>query len=117
MAGSADLPDKLYFKIGEVARIVGVKPHVLRYWETEFEILRPGKSRSRHRLYRRRDVETLLEIKRLLHEERFTIEGARRHLRQRGASQQQGEARYRRLLSEVRDELRSLLALLERPPD
>ena len=55
-----ELPDKLYFKIGEVAKLVGVKPYVLRYWETEFSVVRPGKTRSSHRLYRRRDVETLL---------------------------------------------------------
>ena len=76
-APTTELPDRLYFKIGEVAKIVGVKPYVLRYWETEFSMIRPGKTRSKHRLYRRRDVETLLEIKRLLHTERYTIEGAR----------------------------------------
>ena len=81
-----ELPDRLYFKIGEVAKIVGVKPYVLRYWETEFSMIRPGKTRSRHRLYRRRDVETLLEIKRLLHTERYTIEGAKRHLKTLGKS-------------------------------
>ncbi len=82
MAGAGpELPDRLYFKIGEVAKIVGVKPYVLRYWETEFPMIRPGKTRSKHRLYRRRDVETLLEIKRLLHTERFTIEGAKRRLK------------------------------------
>src|ERR1700687_179919 len=80
-ADSPELPDKLYFKIGEVAKLVGVKPYVLRYWETEFSMIRPGKTRSRHRLYRRRDVEALLEIKRLLHNERYTIEGAKRRLR------------------------------------
>jgi DNA-binding transcriptional MerR regulator len=79
--GTPELPDRLYFKIGEVARIVGVKPYVLRYWETEFSMIRPGKTRSKHRLYRRRDVETLLEIKRLLHTERYTIEGAKRRLK------------------------------------
>jgi DNA-binding transcriptional MerR regulator len=77
-----ELPDKLYFKIGEVARLVGVKPYVLRYWETEFSVVRPGKTRSHHRLYRRRDVETLLEIRRLLYGERYTIEGAKRRLRE-----------------------------------
>jgi len=76
------LGDKLYFKIGEVARIVGVKPYVLRYWETEFSILKPGKTRSKHRLYRRRDVDLLLKIKDLLHTRRFTIEGARKKLRE-----------------------------------
>ncbi|MBI1994103.1 MAG: MerR family transcriptional regulator [Deltaproteobacteria bacterium] len=76
------LPDKLYFKIGEVARIVGVKPYVLRYWETEFELLKPGKAPSRHRMYKKRDVELLLEIKRLLYAEGFTIEGARKKLKE-----------------------------------
>jgi DNA-binding transcriptional MerR regulator len=76
--------DKLYFKIGEVAKIVGVKPYVLRYWETEFSMVRPGKTRSKHRLYRRKDVEMLMRIKELLHDRRFTIEGARKHLRTEG---------------------------------
>src|SRR5664279_1107821 len=67
------LPDKLYFKIGEVADLIGVKPHVLRYWESEFSIVKPTKTKSKHRLYRRKDVETLLQIKQLLHDERFTI--------------------------------------------
>ena len=84
MTEPADLPDKLYFKIGEVAKLVGVKPYVLRYWETEFPSIRPGKTESKHRLYRRRDVETLIEIRRLLHDERYTIEGAKRRLRDRG---------------------------------
>ncbi|MBI5505841.1 MAG: MerR family transcriptional regulator [Deltaproteobacteria bacterium] len=79
--------DKLYFKIGEVAKIVGVKPYVLRYWESEFSVIKPGKTRSKHRLYRRRDVETLLRIKDLLHGRRFTIEGARRQLRQEAAAE------------------------------
>ncbi len=73
--------DKLYFKIGEVAKIVGVKPYVLRYWESEFSVVKPGKTRSKHRLYRRKDVETLLRIKDLLHARRFTIEGARQQLK------------------------------------
>jgi DNA-binding transcriptional MerR regulator len=85
-AVAALLGDKLYFKIGEVARIVGVKPYVLRYWETEFSILRPGKTRSKHRLYRRRDVDLLLKIKDLLHTRRFTIEGARKKLREESAT-------------------------------
>ena len=81
MAEEAVPLDKLYFKIGEVAKIVGVKPYVLRYWETEFSMVRPGKTRSKHRLYRRKDVDMLLRIKELLHDRRFTIEGARKHLR------------------------------------
>jgi DNA-binding transcriptional MerR regulator len=111
-----DLPDKLYFKIGEVARLIGVKPYVLRYWESEFSALRPGKTRSRHRLYRRKDVETLLEIRRLLYAERYTIEGAKRCLRERlhrGAAEA-GPAGA--TLVEVRRELTELCRLLEREP-
>lgn len=74
--------DKLYFKIGEVAQIVGVAPHVLRYWETEFSVIKPQKSRARQRVYRRRDVATLLRIKHLLYVDKFTIAGARKRLRQ-----------------------------------
>ena len=76
------IPEKLYFRIGEVAKILGVKPYVLRYWETEFSVLKPGKTPSRHRLYRKRDVETLLEIKRLLYEEGFTIAGAKKRIKE-----------------------------------
>ena len=78
------LPEKKYFKIGEVADLVGVEPHVLRYWETQFPQVRPHKARSGHRLYRRREVETLLVIRELLHVQRFTIAGARQALRQPG---------------------------------
>lgn len=74
------IPDKLYFRIGEVSRLARTKPYVLRYWETEFPTLRPTKSATGHRLYRRADVEMVFEIKRLLYEEGFTIEGARKHL-------------------------------------
>ena len=106
-------PEKLYFRIGEVARIVGVKPYVLRYWETEFSVLKPDKSPSKHRLYRRRDVETLLKIKELLHRKRFTIEGARKVLKgdkqTSHASVATGELRK---LKEIRDQLVDLRASL-----
>src|SRR6185312_1850551 len=75
-----EIPDKLYFKIGEVSELLGVEPYVLRYWETEFPVLQPKKSGTGHRLYRRKDVELLLRIKHLLKEKRFTIEGARQTL-------------------------------------
>lgn len=75
-----EIPDKLYFRIGEVARLAGIKPYVLRFWETEFPSLGPKKTGTGHRLYRRKDVELVLEIKRLLYEKRFTIEGARKFL-------------------------------------
>jgi DNA-binding transcriptional MerR regulator len=122
VAGAPELPDKLYFKIGEVAKIVGVKPYVLRYWESEFSVIRPGKTRSRHRLYRRRDVEALLEIKRLLHNERYTIEGAKRRLKglakpAAGEARPQlplplGERTYRNALVRLRQDLQSLYELL-----
>jgi DNA-binding transcriptional MerR regulator len=79
-----DLPDKLFFKIGEVAQIVGVRPHVLRYWESEFAAIRPLKTRGAHRVYRRRDVELAVLVRRLLHEEGLTIAGAKRRLRESG---------------------------------
>jgi DNA-binding transcriptional MerR regulator len=82
-----EIPDKLYFRIGEVARLAGIKPYVLRFWETEFSSLGPRKSGTGHRLYRRKDVELVLEIKRLLYEQRFTIEGARKFLDTRGKSE------------------------------
>src|SRR5271166_1078622 len=75
--GAPEIPDKLYFKIGEVSELLGVEPYVLRYWETEFAVLSPKKSGTGHRLYRRKDVELLLRIKHLLYEKKFTIEGAR----------------------------------------
>jgi len=75
------LPDKRYFKIGETSSLLGVKPHVLRYWETEFPQIRPFKSKTGQRLYRRRDVEALMKIQKLLYQERFTIAGARLALR------------------------------------
>jgi DNA-binding transcriptional MerR regulator len=81
---AAGIPDKPFFKIGETARMCGVKPYVLRYWETEFRSVKPQKTRSLQRLYRKRDVELLLRIRHLLYEERFTIEGARTRLRELG---------------------------------
>jgi DNA-binding transcriptional MerR regulator len=110
------LPDKLYFKIGEVAQLVGVKPHVLRYWESEFSIVKPNKTHSRHRLYRRRDVETLLQIKRLLHDERFTIEGARKRLRALQNDDAKGETdegTYRSVLQRLKKDLESLHRMLQ----
>lgn len=76
------IPNKLYFRIGEVSEIVGVKAYVLRYWETEFPDIRPTKSKSGQRLYKRRDVELLLQVRDLLYEERYTIDGAKQRLRE-----------------------------------
>lgn len=77
----SSIPDKLYFKIGEVSDLVGVKPYVLRYWESEFKEITPVKSRTNQRLYKRRDVELILAIRDLLYGKRFTIHGAKQHLK------------------------------------
>jgi DNA-binding transcriptional MerR regulator len=78
------IPDRPFFKIGEAARLCAVKPYVLRYWETEFHSIRPQKTRSQQRLYRRKDIELLLSIRDLLYGQRFTIQGARARLRELG---------------------------------
>ncbi len=85
------IPNKLYFRIGEVADLLSVKPYVLRYWETEFPDIKPAKSKSGQRLYKRRDVETLVRIKELLYQERFTINGARRRLKELAREQRSHE--------------------------
>jgi DNA-binding transcriptional MerR regulator len=119
---TARVPDKLYFKIGEVSRIVKVKPYVLRYWETEFELLKPGKAPSRHRLYKKKDVELLLEIKRLLYAEGFTIEGARKKLKQDKKEVRQqlrlplADAKYKNALSKIKKDLESLHKILISTP-
>ena len=87
MTRRTQLPDKLFFKIGEVADIVGVKPHALRYWETEFPALRPKKTRGAHRQYSRRDVELAMLIRQLLHDDGYTIPGARKRIRDLGRHQ------------------------------
>jgi DNA-binding transcriptional MerR regulator len=129
------IPAKNLFRIGEVSRLTSTKPFVLRFWETEFPMLRPVKSPKGHRLYRRQDIETVLVIKRLLYDEGFTIAGARRHLRDQDAEPNGangaamaagGEAAQthgqtappplglsRKTLLDLRDSLRSLLTMLE----
>ena len=128
MAGEAEapqIPGKLYFRIGEVSRLTGVKAYVLRYWETEFAGLAPRKSGRDHRLYRRKDVELVLEIKRLLYEKRFTIEGARKYLESQAAEARLGlepasatqghlftPTVPKHVLDGIRRELREIMALL-----
>ena len=80
--GAVAIPDKFYFKIGEVSRLAGVPAYVLRFWEGEFRQIKPKRTESGQRLYRRQDVKLVLKIKKLLYDRRFTIEGARQHLRQ-----------------------------------
>ncbi len=89
MASEERIPEKLFFRIGEASRIVGVKPYVLRYWEKEFDLVKPEKSSTKQRLYRRQDVVLLCEIRHLLHEERYTIEGTRKRLKELSVSSAQ----------------------------
>jgi DNA-binding transcriptional MerR regulator len=74
------IPDKLYFRISEVSKLTGLEPYVLRYWESEFKMIKPIRTKSRHRLYKRKDLEIILEIKKLLYEEQYTIAGAKKRL-------------------------------------
>jgi DNA-binding transcriptional MerR regulator len=117
-----EIPDKLYFKIGEVSELLGVEPYVLRYWETEFPVLQPKKSGTGHRLYRRKDVELLLRIKHLLKEKRFTIEGARQTLQSEARTPKAARAPKPRVqtelfgtdpLPDIRRELQDILQLLK----
>ena len=87
IASAEEIPDKLYFRIGDVAKLAGIKPYVLRFWETEFPGLGPKKSGTGHRLYRRKDVQLVFDIKTLLYEKRFTIEGARKFLEHRAKTE------------------------------
>jgi len=118
--GTPEIPDKLYFKIGEVSELLGVEPYVLRYWETEFPGLSPKKSGTGHRLYRRKDVELLLRIKHLLKEKRFTIEGARQSLQVEAKAPKPKAARrlQQELFAEdpipaIRSELSEILEMLK----
>ena len=129
-SAEAEIPDKLYFRTGEVAKLAAIKPYVLRFWESEFPTLGPRKSGTGHRLYRRKDVEMVLEIKRLLYQQRFTIAGARQAIEsnrqslKRGASKpaafvrSQGElfGTPSALLLEFRQELLEILSILDHSP-
>ncbi len=111
----ADLPDKLYFKVGEVSEITEIPAYVLRFWETEFKKINPKRTPSGQRLYRRRDVELILEIKHLLYEKKFTIQGAKQYLK--GSFQKapplSREKSYSDLLDEIRRELKAMRKILE----
>jgi len=137
------IPEKQYFKIGEVSEILDVEPYVLRYWESEFKILKPTRTRARQRLYHKRDLELLMEIKHLLYDEKFTIAGAKKRLQEMkklSSSEKKAKkptraarpkdltetpevraenspsspgADYREILLEIKKELKELRAILE----
>lgn len=127
------IPNKLFFKIGEVCELTDTQPYVLRYWESEFPSLAPAKNSSGQRIYRRRDIETVLRIKQLLYEEGFTIAGAKKRLEAEAAGRTptpqsqaaavpgadpaaagDGEDKTRAALREVKEQLREILTLLDR---
>lgn len=102
--------DKRFFRIGEVSRIIGVEPYVLRYWESEFPQIRPRRADSNQRTYQRKDLETIMEIKRLLYEEKMTIEGAKKRLRHKDALADRSPES---LLSDIEYELKEILQILQ----
>ena len=120
------IPNKLFFKIGEVCEITDTQPYVLRYWESEFPALAPAKNSSGQRIYRRKDIETVLRIKQLLYDEGFTIAGAKKRLESearnteeqpvatQSSSAPEADERTRTVLLEVKDQLREILTLMDK---
>ena len=101
---ASTIPERVFYRIKDVCTITGLKPHVLRYWEQEFKDIRPVKSPTGQRLYKRKDLDTILTIKRLLYEDRLTIEGAKRYLSKRKG-----------LMKEIKAELMEILEILKKP--
>jgi len=114
LPAESTVPDKLFYKIGEVSRIAGVEPYVLRYWETEFSFLKPRKNRSGQRVYLKKDVETILRIKSLLYDEKYTIAGVRKRLGVREPHKDTPLTSEEKL-ARVRTALQAILRRLEKP--
>ncbi|MCD6532358.1 MerR family transcriptional regulator [bacterium] len=108
---------KLYYSITEVAEMTGLKPHILRYWETEFPFLKPKRNRAGNRAYRKRDIEMVLLIKKLLYEEGYTIEGAKQKIRQMRRQKKSAGRKGEELDPQCREFLREILAELEKVRD
>ncbi len=112
------IPDKLYFKIGEVASLTKVKPYVLRYWESEFKIISPRKSLTKQRVYSRRDIELILDIKRLLYKEGFTLDGAKKRIKEIQAERTKqldfgfNEKQFQTALKSIKKELTQIKKML-----
>lgn len=119
-SGKEIIPDKLYFKIGEVKKITGIEPHVLRYWESEFTIIRPQRASSKQRLYRRVDVENILTIKKLLYEDGYTVPGARKFLTTKKEQKKStpeskiSGTQTRSMLADIKNDLVQLKEILEK---
>jgi len=110
------IPEKQYFKIGEVSEILDVEPYVLRYWESEFKILKPTRTRARQRLYHKRDLELLMEIKHLLYDEKFTIAGAKKRLQEmKKLSSAEKKAKKPAKNAKVGEEVESVETIVENP--
>ena len=114
---SVVLPDKLFFKIGEVAQLIGAKTSVLRFWETEFDFLKPEKSSTGQRLYSKKEVNLILEVRRLLYDEKFTIEGVKKRISPRGKllvedTTPANQDDHTVLLRQIKTELKAIRCLL-----
>jgi len=114
---AAIIPDKLYFKIGEVSKITGIEPYILRYWESEFKLVKPYRTKSNQRLYRRKDVEAIMKIKKMLYNDRFTIAGAKLKLKEPSVQNNQlplsfSPKEYVTALQEILADIKELSAML-----
>ena len=116
-SGPSEGSEKIYYRIGEVSRITDIKPYVLRYWESEFRWMAPQKSRSKQRLYRKKDIDMILLIKKLLYEQRYTIAGARRRLRELGVGRAKAgnQVDPKREVGRIREELVAIRSILAGP--
>jgi DNA-binding transcriptional MerR regulator len=119
MNPSSSIPDKMFFKIGEVSQLTGIKPYVLRYWESEFKLIRPQKNKTGQRVYRHQDVELIQRLKQLLYEERFTIEGAKKKIAQEVKQKKEQHTltppdKLAEILQQQEQELKSLITLLKK---
>jgi DNA-binding transcriptional MerR regulator len=107
------IPEKAYFRIGEVSKIVNVEPYVIRYWETEFRTISPVRTKTAQRLYRKKDVQELLTIKNLLYSQRFTIDGAKKQLyKTRGNSEPETKNYEKQMLTRIKKELQQIRAMI-----
>ena len=118
---AATIPDKLYFKIGEVSKITGIEPYILRYWESEFKLVKPYRTKSNQRLYRRKDVEAIIRIKKMLYNDRFTIAGAKLKLKETAVQNNQlplsfSPKEYAAALQDILADIKELSEMLSTRP-